>query len=89
MAMHLNSLANLKKGKKFGQGQPTNLGGAPKGKRVATYLKEYQKQIEAEHGSVDVPANELVALALVERAMKGDLEAIQLVFDYLKDSPSQ
>jgi len=31
---------NLKKGVKFGQGQPTNKGGAPKGKRISTIIKE-------------------------------------------------
>ena len=90
MAMHPNSLANLKRGKQFGKGQATNNGGAPKGKRLSTYLKEIaDEHITANDlmgNEVEIPAAKAAALALFARAINGqDVRACEVIFKYLND----
>jgi hypothetical protein len=84
MAVHRNSLANLQKGLKFGAGQPINRGGAPKGKRFKTYLKNITN-LRLPYKDMDgvsniLNASEIAILALIERAVvHGDINAIEFI----------
>jgi len=87
--MHPNSLGNLKKGKKFGSGQPTNLGGAPKGKRVSNYFKKIAQEDQIVKNWDDEATNtsttEAICLAITSRALQGDVKAAGIILEFLKE----
>lgn len=85
--MHPNSIENLKRGKKFGSGQPTSKGGAPQGKRLSTWLREIGEQgvvykdLDGEFRNM--PVKKALALALVAKALQDhDVKALQLLLGY-------
>lgn len=84
--MHPNSLKNLTKGHRFGSGQPTNRGGAPAGKRLSTLLREIG-EAEIDFTDLDglptrMPAKKALAVALMGKALSGDVQAIKLIGSY-------
>lgn len=91
--MHPNSLANLHKGKRFGSGQATTLGGAEKGKRLSTWLREIGEQ-QITFKDVDgvpssMPVKKAVAVSLVAKALSGDVQALKVLGGfYLADEPT-
>jgi hypothetical protein len=88
--MHPNSLANLQKGKRFGSGQLTTLGGSSKGKRLSTWLREIGEQSitfkDLDGLPSDMPVKKAVAVSLIAKALSGDVQALKLVGSfYLAD----
>jgi hypothetical protein len=90
MAVNPKSIENLKQGKRFGSGQPTDRGGAPAGKRLSTYLKEIGEleftMNDLQGNSSSMPAAKAAALVLFTKAIKDkEIKAIELLFKYLED----
>ena len=88
--MHANSLANLKNGKRFGSGQPTNLGGAPSGKRLTTFLREIaEREITATDlngEKTTMPVLQAVAMTLFRKAIvEGNIKAIEAILNLFGD----
>lgn len=93
MAMHPNSLANLKRGKRFGEGQPTDHGGAVQGKRLSTYIQEIANETimaeDLEGNRYAMSAAKAAALALYARAIQNrDVKAIEVIFRHLHAADS-
>ena len=90
---------NLKKGIKFGEGQDPTKGGAPKGKRVTTILKEILGKDSTEIGIDNLPegmdgnkalALELLTIAFSKKSRDNDkLSAIKEILDRLEGKPTQ
>jgi hypothetical protein len=93
-------IENLKgKGVKFGEGQSTNKGGSPKGKRIATILKELlgknAKEFSKNKAFVDLDGNTALAMELVLMAFSKDdsprdkLNAIKEILDRIEGKSVQ
>lgn len=90
--INTNSLTNLQKGKRFGDGQPVDRGGAPKGKRLSTLLRELGEQdiafMDVDGIMRDMPVKKAIAVALLAKALGGDVQALKLVGSfYMADEP--
>ena len=88
--IHAHSLANLQKGKRFGHGQPTNMGGAPTGKRLSTYVKEIAEQEvlikDLNDDLTRMPVKQALAVTLFIKAIKDrNIKAIEALFNLLGD----
>lgn len=89
--------SNLEKGKRFGEGQPTNKGGAPKGKRISTIIKEllnddiskFKPELEGMDGNTAL-ATELITMAFhKDNSTKDKLSAIKEILDRIEGKSMQ
>jgi hypothetical protein len=84
---------NLKNQKKFGQGQPTNLGGRPKKQPFVEIIEEWLQDegfIEFEpkdikllpngNYQVQMPNQQMIATKFMQMVMKGDIRFLDMFF---------
>ena len=88
---------NLKNGIKFGEGQDPTKGGAPKGKRITTIIKELLEKDASDMGVKGLPegidGNKALSIELLTIAFSKDskdkLSAIKEILDRMDGKVSQ